>query len=338
MPACVTFGRKRPRAKLSMSATDPQDPQPLLAPDSPEDAAVAREAATWSPTTAAEVQSGWQATPPAPPPQAVALLPRGVGEVVDTAIALYREHWKLLLGTAACVMVPVEFLSAFLNRDAFSRLQDGFSVLQNGSIVSSRGNPVGMLGSLLLLVASPLVNAAVALGAASAYMGRSTSVGQVWKSTVRRFWSIIGLGILRSILLFFGFLFFLVPGVFLYIKLQPCTPALMVEDAGPVGALERGWRLTGRNWWRTAGVVVLRLVIYGFVVLLVQIPAFVLVFVTRGMGWILLGVGSSLSSIVAGTFGIVVSVVLYFDLRIRKEAFDLALVAQQVMASPPAVS
>src|SRR5260370_27560981 len=52
----------------------------------------------------------------------VALLPRGVGEVVDTAIALYRRNWQLLVPTAAVVVVPLPPVRSVANRYLLTQL------------------------------------------------------------------------------------------------------------------------------------------------------------------------------------------------------------------------
>ena len=50
------------------------------------------------------------------------------------------------------------------------------------------------------------------------------------------------------------------------------------------------------------------------------------------VGWLLLAIGGSLVQVLAVPFLVVVTVVVYFDLRIRKEAFDLAVTAQRVQS------
>lgn len=267
---------------------------------------------------------------------AVALLPRGVGEVVDTAIAIYRSNWRLIAGTAAVVVVPLELVNALLNRNYFTQLHQTVSSVQSGTPPTSSTNPTGTLGVLLLLLALPFLTAALATAAASCYMGRPTTVGQVWRTTLRRFWAILGLGVLHFLLLGAGFFLFVVPGVFLAVKLVVCPVALVVEGAGPVTALERSWRLTGRHWWRSAGVEVLKGFVGGFGLLLIEVPALVLGYASGGAGWVFLGLAGSLGQVFVAPLAVVATVVLYFDLRIRREAFDLFVTAQQVRASAAA--
>jgi hypothetical protein len=263
---------------------------------------------------------------------AVALLPRGVGEVVDTAITLYRRNWKLLVGTAAVVVVPVQFLSSFLNRDYFSQVRDMVRSIRNGLTPATTGTGVGSLGTLLSLLALPFLTAALATAVASCYTGSPVTPGEAWRATMRRFWAILGLGLLRVLIIGVAILLFTVPAIFLYIRLLVAPVALVVERAGPVSALERSWHLTGGYWWRTCGVQVLKGVIAWFGYLLIESPTFVLGFVTGPVGWVFLGIGTSLAQLLVAPFLVAVTVVAYFDLRIRKEAFDLAVTAQRLQS------
>src|SRR5882762_7502247 len=151
--------------------------------------------ATWSPSL--------DDAGPAGKGPAVALLPRGVGEVVDTAIGLYRRNWKLLVGTAAAVVVPVQVLSAFLNRNYFSQVSDMVRSLQRGITPSTGGTGVGVgsLGSLVSALALPFLTVALATAAASCYMGSPVTPGQAWRRTMRRSWAVLSLGLLRVLII-----------------------------------------------------------------------------------------------------------------------------------------
>ena len=130
------------------------------------------------PTPAAGPPSPGGSSPGGGGPQ-VALLPRGVGEVVDTAIALYRRNWKLLVATAAVVVAPVQLLSSFANRNLLSQIGDTFRSMQKGlTPVTTGGSGVGSPGGLLALLALPFLTAALATAAASCYMGRPITPGR----------------------------------------------------------------------------------------------------------------------------------------------------------------
>jgi hypothetical protein len=271
---------------------------------------------------------------PAGPGPEIALLPRGVGEVVDTAIGLYRRNWTLLTATAA-VIVPVQLLVSFANRNVVPQLGDMVRSIQRGPASGTTTISVGTPGTLLAFLALPLLTVALATVAASCYMGRPITPGRAWRATMRRFWAVLGLGLLRFLLVGLGLFLFLVPGIFLYIRLLVAPVVLVVEGAGPVSALERSWRLTGGQWWRTCGAQVLKGVTVLFGYALIETPMLILS-VVAGPGWLFLAIGASLTQLLIAPFLVAVTVVIYFDLRIRKEGFDLAVTAQRLQSPLPA--
>jgi hypothetical protein len=77
---------------------------------------------------------------------------------------------------------------------------------------------------------------------------------------------------------------------------------------------------------------VLKVVMFLAAYALIEIPLFLLSLVAGPVGWLLLGIGGSLVQVVAVPFLVAVTVVIYFDLRIRREAFDLAVTARRVQS------
>ena len=51
-------------------------------------------------------------------------------------------------------------------------------------------------------------------------------------------------------------------------------------------------------------------------------------------GWPFYAIGLSLAAILTTPFTTLITVLLYFDLRIRKEAFDLEVMAHEMSARP----
>jgi hypothetical protein len=115
-------------------------------------------------------------------------------------------------------------------------------------------------------------------------------------------------------------------------------PAIMVEGLGAMAALGRSWRLTAGSIWRTFGIIL----IFGLIVALFQaILAQVLALMTdQVLGFATFGsllVSSLIGGLVSLPFAPVVPLaltVLYFDLRVRREAFDV-LPAQPPAEAPP---
>lgn len=131
-----------------------------------------------------------------------------------------------------------------------------------------------------------------------------------------------------------GMILLIVPGIFLLVSLYLFWPAIVVEGKGPIEALKRSYNLVRGNWWRTLTVM--------------SIPIFLLIafyFAAMFVIGIVLGVTSggdatALTTTVEKTALILhllevpvnavslalfyaVLVVLYHDLKLRKEGGDL---------------
>lgn len=64
----------------------------------------------------------------------------------------------------------------------------------------------------------------------------------------------IAVSIILGIVIPIGFLFLIIPGIFLAISFQFAIYAVAVEDRGPIDALRRSWELASGNRWRLFGL------------------------------------------------------------------------------------
>ena len=132
--------------------------------------------------------------------------------------------------------------------------------------------------------------------------------------------------------------------LWIYFSLSLAVPVVVLEGVDPVTALQRSWRLVRGNWWRVFGITLLAGLIIFLVALIIEVPFFIaqVVAVGHGGSTFLPGAGaaaaapgvlsiviSTIGSIIASTctrpIGSGVTVLLYADLRMRKEGMDLLL-------------
>jgi hypothetical protein len=145
-----------------------------------------------------------------------------------------------------------------------------------------------------------------------------------------------------------GFLALLVVTIWIGVRLLLAIPVVVLEVTGPVAALRRSWLLVQGNWWRVFGIYLLTAIVVGIVAGLIELPFTLARGFISGHGSLLLGFASTAAPtvpalIIGGIGGIIattctrpvsagVSVLLYADLRMRKEGLDLVL--QQAGQSP----
>jgi len=151
----------------------------------------------------------------------------------------------------------------------------------------------------------------------------------------------IGFGIIGGIATF-------VVAVWILIRLTLAVPAVVLEGTGPVEALRRSWQLVQGSWWRVFGITLLAGIVVAFIGFILQFPFNIVSSLAGGGGgggFTMINAGSSAAATAAPTVlgvavaavgGIIsatctrpitagVTVLLYTDMRIRREGLDIAL-------------
>ncbi|MDI3389442.1 hypothetical protein QIS99_25065 [Streptomyces sp. B-S-A8] len=133
----------------------------------------------------------------------------------------------------------------------------------------------------------------------------------------------------------------LVVAIWLMVRFSLSSPALMLEKQSVRKALGRSAKLVQGSWWRVFGIQLLAAILVNIVVSIILIPFTAVAVALSGdgvssflssgvgnVGWtflIITGIGSVIGSMLAFPITAGVTVLLYIDLRIRREALDLEL-------------
>jgi hypothetical protein len=135
-------------------------------------------------------------------------------------------------------------------------------------------------------------------------------------------------------ILLLGILAWSVLAVVILVRWAFGPSVLVVEGHRGTKALGRSNRLARGSFWRIVGVYLLASILAGIIAAVVSIiPAAIAEGLGSG-GWFVVGAGNAAASIVTTPFTTMVIVLLYFDLRIRKEGFDLQVMAQEIRSAP----
>jgi hypothetical protein len=193
-----------------------------------------------------------------------------------------------------------------------------------------------LIDQLLSSIAAAVAVAACFKAISAAYLGEKAGVGDSLRYAAGRFLPLIVAYIVVTIILIPAFIALIIPGIWLAVKLSMTFPALVCEKAGPFRSIGRSWELTKDNWWRVFGT---------FVVILIM-----LFVITLALGGVLGAVLLSSDSISEVAFAVLTTLiglliafitypliaavvtVMYYDLRVRNEGFDLHLLARGVGA------
>ncbi|MEU0021086.1 glycerophosphoryl diester phosphodiesterase membrane domain-containing protein [Streptomyces rochei] len=157
-----------------------------------------------------------------------------------------------------------------------------------------------------------------------------------------------GAGVALTVL---GLLASAVVAVWLMVRFSLASPALMLEKQGIKKAMGRSTKLVRGSWWRVFGIQLLAAVIANVVASIIVIPfAFLAAALSGGgvggflegtgdLGWTFLivsGIGSVIGSMITFPITAGVTVLLYIDQRIRREALDLELARAAGVQGPAA--
>jgi len=266
--------------------------------------------------------------------RAVTLHPMGVGETLDAAFKLYRSAWKIFVGAAAIILVPLNFIQAFLTR---SNLGAVFNVNEPRATPSdSVLGATAIFFIVTLLLVNPFLTALYARATSELYLGTKPELNDALRFARSKIGSILLISILTGLAVFGGFILLVIPGIIFFVRFAFANAAMVVEDERGREAMGRSWRLAKGHFWRLFGTLFLITIITTFVTGAIGLPLSLAANAIGPSGWPLAAIGSSVASVIARPLVVIVVVVLYFDLRIRKEGFDITLMIDDLSRGPGA--
>jgi hypothetical protein len=323
------------------------------------------------------------------------LRPMSLGDMLDAAFRLYREHFVTFVGMVALVQVPmaiVRFILEFvIARNAmidvlrfssqppvFRPGQNPFATLPVNSFLTFYGIII-CVAIFQGLIVQTLITGALANVISRSYLGKPISILIAYSFGLRRYISLIlsaliilliGAGVvlvfagclfamlvviglalrgsnaavtgpLLGMLALIGFIvLFLLATMFFFIRFILATQVIVLEGQGPIAGLGRSWQLVGSSFWRVLGVFISVLVLF---LLISFIPSLLMTF---GLDLIS---NNSMDDVLrnralgsfAAQIGLIVGLpllfsiytLLYYDLRVRKEGYDIEVMAQQTVAT-----
>lgn len=231
-----------------------------------------------------------------------------LGEVLDTAFRLIRDHAALLIGISLTLTIPTQLLVA---------------LLPNAAAEGSAAPIAGVLGFVMfVIVVSPIVTAAITHAVSETYLGRAVSYGTSLSVGFKLLVRLMGTALLMVLIMIPAFILLVIPGLYLMFAYMLVNQVIVIEGSAGWSALKRSYELTKKNLLRVIGI-------YLVSVVLMLVVSMALGLVSAQIPY----AGVIIDSVVQGVLTAYMSaalVVLYFDIRSRKEAFDLEHLARRI--------
>lgn len=270
-------------------------------------------------------------------PAIVELRPMGIGDILDATFRLYRARMASFATIALIAYIPLALYMlavglAFGTPEAYP---DAFDFNSPDPFANAPAISTDMMlysvGRLVFLwVVIPLAQAALIFNISGAILGERITAGESYRRAAGRLWPLLGTQILVGLVVMLGLIMCVVPGVIFSLWFMVTAPIVVLERLWATKAMGRSRELMSGNLGK------------GFVLLLV---VFLLTLVI-GMG-----TGMALGAIRVHPFfgeagALIVEALLlpvqtaplilfYYELRVRKEAFDLQRLSESVTTAPP---
>jgi len=254
------------------------------------------------------------------------LRPLSTSELLDRTFHLYRNNFVVFAGIAALPQLVVLALQL-----AFSGLIFAGALSSVGGALAA-GVGVSLIIGIASYIAVETSHAATVMAVSHLHLDRPTSIGLAYASAKSSIGRVIGISFVIALACGVGFLFLVVPGVYLALTWSLAIPVTVLEG-GSLGTTTRSGLLTKGSKGRIFVIYLLILVLAWIVSALLQ-----LVFVgslkiiatndvsTRSaILYALQSAAGFISTCLVGPLATIAGTLIYYDQRVRKEGFDLQL-------------
>lgn len=257
---------------------------------------------------------------------------RDLGAILTDSFMYVRIHFKTLGKALLLLVLPFYLLSGLLVGSAYTTF---FSALMNNPDLTGEAlfGWDFLVGILLLSLSS---GALLTVTLTHIQLSRESDfikMDHILEHFGRNFITLVLLYILIIIAVFFSFLFFILPGIYVGIKLFIAPAVAVIEKRNPFDAISRSWDLVQGHWWFTFAVYLVMNIITSFMSYVLVIPMSIIIGFMSASGAdssAMIGTGMGifygLLIVIASLFSVLMLIAMclqYFNLIERKEGKGL---------------
>lgn len=297
------------------------------------------------------------------------LRPMNFTDILDETIELYKSNFKLLVGIAAFIYVPYYLLNGFIQQPGFDSNTNPTQAVASTIINLVYTilfyvifHPIAT-GALTLAISERYLSREISIKECYRrilqrkvllpFMGANILVGIIVCSIVfipcLIIGAIIGVSflsgnsemsssfIVTTILAAFAFIAVILLMLYVMLRYTLVAPAFIIEMNGAVNSLRRSWTLMKGSILKAFGLLLLIAVVVSAVTGITAGPAAILSAINMESGkdpsQLLLAITTIITALVstlAAPLSSIVTILLYYDIRIRREGFDLELLAREL--------
>lgn len=260
---------------------------------------------------------------------------RDFGEVLSVTFSYIRIHFKTLGKGLVLFSLPLIILSGVLIGSGFGDAIVASDSVQTDPELASLG--FRMLGGMLtMMLTFVFIIVIVFKHMQLVDQGEEAiEMNMLLEDFGRNFFGVIGLFIVIGLATIIGFIFLIIPGIYISTKLSLAPAIYVIEEAEFGQALVTSWNITQDYWWFTFGMSFVMSLIVNVASNIVIVPMYILMMVvvfssgepdTQNFGT-LFSLMYGLSMITVGLLycmPVISQAMVYFNLQERKSGDSLS--------------
>jgi hypothetical protein len=250
------------------------------------------------------------------------LRPLSLGEILDRTFTIYRNYFLLFFGITALprlLVLAIQIPQLWLSGYSPNRFQ----------ITTLTGGLITLVLAVVSVIAYLYSQGGTVFAISEIYLGRSITIGQALGRMKGNVGTLFGVALLNGLAVLGAGILLIVPGIYVACRLMVCVTSALIEDRGPRDSLSRSWDLTQGFAGRSFMIGLLYFAVAFAAGMIFQAPFSIGLVVslknpslaqTMALGAI---VGAQIATILTQPIILIATAIFYYDLRVRKEAFDL---------------
>jgi hypothetical protein len=282
------------------------------------------------------------------------LQPMGIGDILDRTFRLYRANFMSFFLIMLIVQAIIYLVNLAWQVSYLPELQARAASGQHGGFFLGPTYFIGLVLTLIIgLILRQIAIGTLTVAVSAAFLGQPTSMTRAYKAVRSKLGTLFAATFLNSLGVGLGFMLCIIPGVMLALSWLLVSEVVVLEGLQPSAALKRSRELMRvktdkgfvRNNVTKASVILLITFILASVAGgIVTIPFAIVALMQHaahqapqffGPMQIAQGLLVSVVQAAVAPIGTVAMILFYYDIRIRKEGFDLEVLAAAMGGSQP---
>ncbi len=261
------------------------------------------------------------------------LRPLSTSELLDRTFHLYRNNFVVFLGIMAIPQLIVLAIQLV-----------GSGLELGGSVIS--GALLTIIGALASFIAIEVSQAATVMAVSDVHLDRPVSIGSAFSASRGSIGRVVWISFVVGLAIGVAAIFLIIPGIYVALMWSMAIPVTLLEGGGLGTSTDRSKFLTKGSFGRIF-VIFLLVGVLALVISLILQTVLIMIagVISRGnptsllaLGHAMQAIASFLSTSLVGSLGTIALTLVYYDLRVRKEGFDLQLMMARLQPNTQAAA